>query len=419
MADAEEQDWFDEDTAPFEDAQPSSSEPSVEAESPEEEPTTSTEEEATESMQEADLEPSVESPNDPQSTPWGLPIRAAPLLAQTGDVVIEYPLKQSVDGRTTTSIVVDDVLLRVVDTELGDDGHRRMKVRLTVKQGITGFNHQHNELMHQHQLLWIGCFVVGLCLTLTSSVAFGVLGALSMIIGIRSWILMHLETHHLEFSNQGGSHALELRAYGTNRGFFRASMAMIGPVMAEFIRTGSMNVDELEDLHASLLAPPMAPIPEPQQAPILQPESTPLTSEVPPLPMVVTETPVGPPSSPVPSPPVQIPAPPAPLPASPMAIPPPPKQIPAAPLPAAPAILLPPPAPVPQVKPLPPAPMPPPMPLPVNPGLAPLPAPLSPPGLPLPLDAPLPAAPEVAVAGSPVEETLSKDEQNELLSELS
>ena len=68
---------------------------------------------------------------------------------------------------------------------------------------------------------------------------------------------------------------------------------------------------------------------------------------------------------------------------------------------------------------LPPAPMPPPMPLPVNPGLAPLPAPLSPPGLPLPLDAPLPAAPEVAVAGSPVEETLSKDEQNELLSELS
>jgi hypothetical protein len=419
MADAEEQDWFDEGTAPFEDAQPSSSEPSVMDERPEEEPTNSTEEEATESPQVADLEPSVEFPNVPQSAPWSLPIRAAPLLAQTGDLVTEYPLKQSVDGRTTTSIVVDDALLRVVDTELGDDGHRRMKVRLTVKQGITGFNHQHNELMHQHQLLWIGCFVVGFCLTLTSSVAFGVLGALSMIIGIRSWILMHLETHHLEFSNQGGSHALELRAYGTNRGFFRASMAMIGPVMADFIRTGSMNVDELEDLHASLLAPPMAPIPEPQQEPIIQPESTPLTSEVPLLPMVVTETPVGPPSSPVPAPPVQIPVPPAPLPASPMAIPPPPKQIPAPPLPAAPAILPPPPALAPQVKPLPPAPMPPPMPLPVNPGLAPLPAPLSPPGLPLPLDAPLPAAPEVAVAGSPVEETLSKDEQNELLSELS
>ena len=419
MGDAEEQDWFDEDSLPFEDAQPSSSEPSVEGESHEEEPTTSTQEEDEGSQQEDEVAPSIEAPTKPHSTPWGLPIRAAPLLAQTGEVVTEYPLKQSVDGRTTTSIVVDDVLLRVVDTELGDDGHRRMKVRLTVKQGLTGFNHQHNELMHQHQLLWIGCFVVGLCLTLTPSVAFGVLGALSMIIGIRSWIMMHLETHHLEFSNQGGSHALELRAYGTNRGFFRASMAMIGPVMAEFIRTGSMDVDELEELHASLLAPPMAPIPEPQQVPIIQPESAPPPPEIAALPMVVSETPVGPPSTPLPAPPVQIPAPPAAIPAPPMAIPPPPKQIPT-PLPAAaPAILPPPPAPAPQLSPLPPAPVPPPMPLPANPGLASLPAPLSPPGLPLPLDAPLPAAPEVAVAGSPVEETLSKDEQNELLSELS
>jgi hypothetical protein len=39
--------------------------------------------------------------------------------------------------------------------------------------------------------------------------------------------------------------------------------------------------------------------------------------------------------------------------------------------------------------------------------------------MPLPLDAPLPAAPQVAVEASPVEETLSEDEQNELLNELS
>ena len=37
----------------------------------------------------------------------------------------------------------------------------------------------------------------------------------------------------------------------------------------------------------------------------------------------------------------------------------------------------------------------------------------------LSLDAPLPDAPEIVVAASPVEETLSKDEQNELLSDLS
>jgi hypothetical protein len=186
---------------------------------------------------------------------WGLPIRAAPLLEENGEIVVEYPLKQSLNGRETTSIVVDEDLLRVVDTELGVDNHRRIKVKLTVKRDITGFSHQHNELMHQHQFLWIGCFIAGLCLSFVGNIAFGVLGALLMIIGVRSWVLMHLETHTLTFSSNGGSHQLVLRAYGTNRGFFRASMALIGPVMAGFIRNGEMETKELEQLHSSLLTP--------------------------------------------------------------------------------------------------------------------------------------------------------------------
>ena len=36
----------------------------------------------------------------------------------------------------------------------------------------------------------------------------------------------------------------------------------------------------------------------------------------------------------------------------------------------------------------------------------------------VPLDAPLPEAPQIAVKASPVEESLSPDEQNELLEEL-
>jgi hypothetical protein len=36
----------------------------------------------------------------------------------------------------------------------------------------------------------------------------------------------------------------------------------------------------------------------------------------------------------------------------------------------------------------------------------------------VPLDAPLPAAPQIAVKASPVEESLSPDEKNELLEEL-
>lgn len=415
MAEGEDQGWLDDETDPFED--PQASEAEVESIEAAEEVTESSEVENSDEVSKSESESDSEMAThvDPTPSAWGLPIRAAPVLEQNGELVTEYPLKQSLDGRQTTSMVVDDDLLRVVDTELGDDGHRRMKVRMTIHRDITAFSHQHNELMHQHQMLWIGCFTAGLVLALIGPNAFGVLGALLAIIGVRSWVLMHLESHTLEFSNQAGPHSLTLHAYGSNRGFFRASMAMIGPIMADFIRNGTMMVDELEQLHASVLAPPAPPAPVPAQAmpavpiaPVMAPihpevseAASPIQPEVAPpqLPTTIPAPPaIGPPAS-LPSPP-QAPV---------RTAPPPPKNIPA-PLPAAP------PPPAPASLPLPPAPLPPPMPMPPAAiGLAPLP----PPGMPMPLDAPLPDAPQIAVEASPVEETLTPDEQNELLSELS
>jgi len=433
MADGDDQGWLDDDTDPF--ADPTVSEQPADAaesehideavDSPVEEPAASPSEDKAERSEDEATQTTIA---------WGLPIRAAPLLEENGEIVVEYPLKQSVDGRETTSIVVDDDLLRVVDTELGVDNHRRMKVKLTMKRDITGFSHQHNELMHQHQFLWIGCFVAGVLLSFVGNIAFGVLGALSMIIGVRSWVLMHLETHTLTFSSNGGSHQLVLRAYGTNRGFFRASMALIGPVMADFIRNGEMDTNELEQLHSSLLTPihPVEPTPQfptiihrtlPQAMQPAPPmgmatESTPLT------PASVPTPPVGPPSEPVVAPPIQIPSPPLGPPTVKTALPPPaplPVPAPVGPpslqpsAPVGPPVVMTPPSPA-TITPLPPAPLPPPMPLPPAIGMSPLPLPG---GLPLPLDAPLPNAPEIAVAASPVEETLSEDEQNELLSDLS
>lgn len=400
MAEGEDQVWLDDETDPFEDPVSKPAEETTdEVSSEQEEDSTPAEKEILES--ESDDAPS-ESESSPQ---WGLPIRAAPVLADNGEQVTEYPLKQSFDGRQTTSIVVDDDLLRIVDTELGDDGHRRMKVRMTVKRDVTGFTHHHNELMHQHQMLWIGCFFSGLALTALSSGAIGVLGALLVIIGVRSWVMMHLETHSLEFANYGGTQRISLHAYGTNRGFFRASMAMIGPCMADFIRTGAMDVDELEHLHTTLLTPPQPQPVAVQAAPIVtqlpsqpqqtQPESPPMPMTIPPPPKVgppATQAVSDQPASPAPPPPQNIPAP-----------------LPAPPTPPMPPVHAPPPPPSPALA-LPPAPLPPPMPLPPAGSLPPI---------PLPLDAPLPDAPQIAVEASPIEETLSLDEKNELLNELS
>jgi hypothetical protein len=374
MADEENQGWLDDDTDPFDDPAPAEEAHSLE----EEKQTSQTETDDVEAeVHELEVENEVDDATEPEpstSIAWGLPIRAAPLLEERGEFVTEYPLKQSVNGRETTSMIVDDELLRVVDTELGVDNQRRMKVRLTVKRDITGFSHQHNELMHQHQFLWIGCFIAGVCLSLVSSVAFGVLGALLMIIGVRSWVLMHLETHSISFSNQGGSHELVMRAYGTNRGFFRASMAMIGPVMADFIRTGDMDTQELDLLHASLLAPP--PIQQPTEqfpnvlhstppAPTSQPDIEAPTPTLPSPPVVVPAPPTGPPSTPPVPAVAQPPAPTGPPVAQ---LPPPPPVVAAQlqpPAPTGPPVVMPtppPPAALPPPAPLPPAPMPPPMP---------------------------------------------------------
>lgn len=414
MGDGEEQGWFDDDTGPFGEPKAKPDEKTIDAPADDEVPLTTSDPTPEEQEKPVEAESSeAESSEEDYPAAWGLPVRAALVLAQNGELVVEYPLTQTANGRLTTSMVVDDDLLRVVDTELGVDGHRRMKVRMTVKRDITGFNHQHNELMHQHQMLWIGSFLLGLFMATTSSVAFGVLGALLMIIGVRSWILMHLETHILEFSNQGGSHSFVLRAYGTNRGFFRASMALIGPIMAEFIRTGSMNVDEVTNLHAAVLAPPPVQTPPPQ---IIASAVPPSVEPIAPVPLPVPTPPSLPAMAQQSGPPSTTPSKPMPVPPTPLpVIPPPPQAIPPPPQ------AIPPPPPQPIQTALPTAPLPPPMPLPLTLGasVAPLPPPLLLPGGPLPLDAPLPAAPQIAVEASPVEETLSAAEQNDLLNELS
>ena len=376
---------------------------------------------------------------------WTLPVRAAPLLHQFhNEEVTEFPLQQTVDGRESVSLIVDDDLLRIIETRLDPDGQRRMKVSLSMMREITGFKHHHNQLLHKHQFLWIGTTIWGLLFLflLSNTFVYSILGTVLTAVGAWNWMKMHLETHILEFSNSGGSLSYTLRGYGNDRPFYRASMAYIGSEMAHFLRTGTLETEAVLELHANLAAPPPAlPAPEPQittppALPAPEPQITTPPVVHPAAPEMIA---TGLPNSPQPTPPQKIPPPPQNIPpsakpmvgppvetsiAAPAVLPPapvpPPATIPSAPLPHAP----PPPstplaplphAPPPPSTPLPPAPAPPPMvggpmPLPPLPGI---------PGAPIPLDAPMPNAPEVAVTASPVEETLSEAEQNDLLNELS
>lgn len=397
MGEGESTEWPDDNTDPFGDVE---LEKTTSLEKTPEDENKAEPEELKESEEVENSEEALEERSETADIPdeWGLPIRAAPLLQQFhNEKVTEFPLQQSDDGRKATSLVIDDDLLRIIESRLDDDGQRRLKVSLSMKREITGFKHQHNELMHNHQFLWLGLFISGIVFLVLPPTIFNFIGVILVALGIRYGTLMHLETHHLEFSNSGGVHVHTLHGYGTNRPFFRASMALLGSEMAGLLRNGNLETETLNQLHASLAAPAPAPAPVPIPMPVQTPQA--------PIEPQTLVTPLS-----IPPPPMQIPEPPQAVPVE------------AAPM-AGPPVVLAPPLPVPLAPPVAPLPkpLPPPAPLPAL-GAAtamPLPAPFGLPGAPMPLDAPLPNAPEIAVVASPVEETLSEKEQSELLNQLS
>ena len=404
----------------------------------------------------------VDSEETIVNIPWSLPIRSAPIMAQTGDIVQEFPLNESLDGHNCTSLVINDELIRIVEANYGEDGQRRLNIKSAMKHELTGFSHNHNELMHKHQWLWISSFFIGLFTSVFIPVI-SLFGQFLLATGLIGWIYMHLEVHSLEFSANGSKHRISFTGYGSNRPRFRASMALIGPTLAKYMESGDFDTKSINELHESLTRPLDTPqldsqqiiapnsqlqpldsqpnqLPPPNPPEEMDSQLAPEINSLPPPPAI--SNPISPDSEgnnlPPPPPPQEVaennptdskmsdnhaPAPPAALgvPAPPSTTgpptsappsnhappPPPPLNAPAAPTTTGPPI-----PPPPAKSSLPPATLPPPLPPPIGLGLGPIDA-----GE-VPLNAPLPDAPEIAVKASPVEESLTEDEQNELLEEL-
>ena len=369
----------------------------------------------------------VESQENPSevtdtSTDWSLPVRVAPVLALSGEKVAEYPLNESPDGRKNTSLIVSDGLIRIIEVSYDDDGQRRLNVKAVFKNELTGFSHNHNELMHKHQWMWLTALFAGLA---TSFIPFfGFVGQFLIATGVIGWVYMHLEVHTLEFSTSGSKHKVAFTGYGSNRPAFRASMALIGPTIAKYMEAGEFDTDSINNLHKSLAAPaPQVPpvVIDDQSTPLLLEAGSENTLQGPPVSKTEPQMdevqpqlppPPAPQKMPSPPPPTSLPPPPAP---QEMPTPPPPTSLPSPPEPK-------------EITPLPSTPSGPPLPPPLPPATLPPPLPLGSMGTPpppggfdrgeLPLDAPMPDAPEVAVTAAPVEESLSDDEKNELLEEL-
>ena len=336
-----------------------------------------------------------------------LPIRAKPLFHNSREEVDEFPLQETKDGLSSTSISVGEGLFRVVKTTMHEDGIPRIDVQLAMDSEITSFQHVIDKPERFEIGLSVGFALLGTLFMMIQVLSFIVFGLAMFLIGLK-FLPNKLETHRLIFSSCGNSHEIDLPVMGCFLPGFRTSMALIGPVMGEYIKQGTLDSTEIDELHAKLRAPVLQQ-PVVQPVPQLPMATTPVEigSENGPIEIVAVEqetpvpvqqqeiAPVENTSEPV-EPPVIAPAPPEPVAAPlPPAISPPPPIGP--PIPAPPAMT--------PVAPMPPPPM-----------------PMGPPGMdqPIPLDMPMPEAPRIPVQATPNQEPLiSQEEQDALLDELS
>ena len=389
-----------------------------------------------------------------------LPIRARPLFLNNEEDVVEFTLSESKDGLESASIIVGEGLFRVVETKMHQDGVPRIDLKMALDSEVTGFQHIVEKPTAIEMGVSGGLLLIGLILCIFPFSFTMVLGIATILFGIK-FAPNYLERHRLVFSSCGNTHVYEINPIYVFKPTFRASMALIGPALAEYMKTGEIDSSTIDELHLGLRAP--SPAHEPLQ--IAAPPQ--LNEQMPVGPPALVEIPVAS-SSPImetttPNIQTQTPAEVAPtggetviIPAPPQAIPqpnplPPPQAIPQPnPLPTPQAIPQPNPLPTPQAIPQPnplptpqaipqPTPLPPPpqivpqpnpLPLPSAAIPQPTPLPLPPAMLPsqpsmqgfdtasLPLDAPLPEAPRIPVAAAPQEQTISQEEQDALMDEL-
>lgn len=343
------------------------------AETSEAEGTTSESTSTDDAGDESEDDASHATPPEPAADePWTLPIRAAPILALQGEDVVEFPLSQHRSGLESTSLIMDDKLMRIVEARYDPDGVRRLNVRMAlVKEHISGYSHTHLDLFQKLRGVWWGAIGFGLVMATGFVQGLLVLGGGAFVLtGVAGLLMAQLDLHRISFSDHGGRHDFYLSGWRQEPYLIHNSTALLGPAFVEFLRTASLDTQHIDAVIKAMgapaqPAPSLASAPQPPM-PVALPDAA--ASEPSLVPMNVVNSsssqpsalPAGPAiSGPPTSTSVAAAMPPLPPPPGPAT---PPKAVPAPPPPALPAAPLPPPiAPVAlPPAPLPPAPLPPP-----------------------------------------------------------
>lgn len=201
------------------------------------------------------------------TAPWEFPVRAAPILALQGEEVTEFPLSQDRSGHTSTSLVLDERLLRVVEARHDEDGVRRLNVRMALmKEDISGYSHTHLDVFQRLTPVWWASIFSGLLMATTLVQGWlGLSGGLFVFAGVAGLLVGKLDLHRISFSDRGGRHDFYLSGWRQHPVLIHNSMALLGPAFVDFLRTGAFETTHIDAVVASMAAPQ-------ETAPSVQPQ---------------------------------------------------------------------------------------------------------------------------------------------------
>ncbi len=161
----------------------------------------------------------------------------------------EFVLKESSDGDTTLSILVDDDIIRVVRVSRIGSSNKTEDLLATKREAFTGYSHERYDWLDDHRQGWWVILGVGLITSLTISPFFISL----LTIGALLVLLQLMDPERFVISTSSGDHSFIVNRWRSNRELTNLSMELIDGVMLEVLAGKEMDSSTL-DFRAEAIA---------------------------------------------------------------------------------------------------------------------------------------------------------------------
>ena len=161
----------------------------------------------------------------------------------------EFVLKESSDGDTTLSILVDEDIIRVVRVSRIGSSNKTEDLLATKREAFTGYSHERYDWLDDHRQGWWVLLGVGLITSLTISPFFISLLA----IGALLVLLQLMDPERFVISTSSGDHSFMVNRWRSNRELTNLAMELVDGVMLEVLAGKEMDSSSL-DFRAEAIA---------------------------------------------------------------------------------------------------------------------------------------------------------------------